>query len=127
MFCGFCAKEGNYEILIDCTNNASLQFKQCHDVIYPANPIGQREAGRKQLPQQPWGLWVWNIKVWANHLQFWKARKKALDFKPNVMFLMETRFEKERGKVVWVKCGFFEGWDVPREGFNWGTITCLAP
>lgn len=38
------------------------------------------------------------------------------------MFLMETRFEKERGKAVWVKCGFFEGWEVPREGFNGGLL-----
>ena len=38
------------------------------------------------------------------------------------MFLMETSLVKEKGKEVWVKYGFSEGWEVPREGFSGGLL-----
>ena len=62
----------------------------------------------------------WNCKCLGKPSTVLKSKKKALEFKPDVMFLMETRFEKERGKAIWVKCGFYEGWEVPREGFSRG-------
>ena len=38
------------------------------------------------------------------------------------MFFMETRLAKDRGKVVWDKCGFEEGWELPREGLSGGLL-----
>ena len=40
------------------------------------------------------------------------------------MFLMETRVIKDKGKQIWVKCGFIDGWEVPRVGFG-GGLFCL--
>ena len=35
---------------------------------------------------------------------------------------METRLAKDKGKQVWVKCGFSDGWEVSRVGFGGGLI-----
>lgn len=40
LLCGFCVKEGNPEILINCFDYVLLHFKQCHDFMCPANLIG---------------------------------------------------------------------------------------
>ncbi|KAF3945436.1 hypothetical protein CMV_028185 [Castanea mollissima] len=34
------------------------------------------------------------------------------------MFLMETRLNKDKGKHLLEKCGFMEGWEVPREDLS---------
>ena len=64
----------------------------------------------------------WNCKGLGKPSTVLKSKKEALDFKPNVIFLMESSFEKERGKANWVKCGFSKGWEVPREGFSGGLL-----
>jgi len=38
-----------------------------------------------------------------------KCQKKAQEFKLDIMFLMETRLVKDKGKQIWVKCGFGGG------------------
>ena len=38
------------------------------------------------------------------------------------MFLMETRLDKDKGKQLLEKCGFMEGWEVPREGLSGGLL-----
>ena len=43
------------------------------------------------------------------------------------MFLMETRFVKDKGKQIWVKCGFIDGWEVPRVGFGGGLLLAWMP
>lgn len=43
------------------------------------------------------------------------------------MFLMEMRLVKDKGKLVWLKCGFKEGWEVPREGLGGGLILAWMP
>ena len=35
---------------------------------------------------------------------------------------MEKRLVKDKGKLVWFKCGFKEGWEFPREGLGGGLI-----
>ena len=47
--------------------------------------------------------------------------------KPDILFLMETRLAKDKGKKVWVKCGFSDGWEVQRVGFSGGLILAWMP
>jgi len=56
-----------------------------------------------------------------------QCKKKALDLKPDFLFLMETRLVSGKGQEVWEKCGFFEGWEVPRVGFSGGLILPWLP
>lgn len=35
---------------------------------------------------------------------------------------METQLPKNEGKLVWQKCGFFEGWELPKEGLSGGLL-----
>ena len=35
---------------------------------------------------------------------------------------METRLSKDKGKQLLEKCGFMEGWEVPREGLSGGLL-----
>ena len=86
----------------------------------------QIQFGKGSWPQTTsptaMGIMSWNCKGLGKPFTVLKSKKEALDFKPNVIFLMETRFEKERGKAIWVKCGFSKGWEVPREGFSGGLL-----
>ncbi|KAF3968806.1 hypothetical protein CMV_007347 [Castanea mollissima] len=49
-------------------------------------------------------------------------RKKSHKSKPDLMFLMETRLPKDRGKMVWDKCGFVNCWELPRDGMSGGLL-----
>ncbi|KAF3960493.1 hypothetical protein CMV_014797 [Castanea mollissima] len=64
-------------------------------------------------------------------LELWRAgqpsailqcQKKAQEFQPEIMFLMETRLSRGKGKGILEKCDFFYGWEVPREGFSGGLL-----
>ena len=46
----------------------------------------------------------------------------AQECRPDIMFLMETRLNKDKGKNILEKCGFMEGWEVPREGLSGGLL-----
>ena len=56
-----------------------------------------------------------------------QCKKKALESKPDVLFLMETRLAKDKGERIWQKCGFTGGWEFPREGFSGGLILARRP
>ena len=69
----------------------------------------------------------WNCKGLGKPAVVLKCKKKALEHKLDIMFLMETRLIKDKGKMMWIKCGFNEGWEVPREGLGGGLILAWLP
>lgn len=69
----------------------------------------------------------WNYRGLDKSSTVLKCQKKAHEFKSNVMFLMETKLMKDKGKDIWVKCGFLERWEVPREGYSGGLILSSIP
>ena len=56
-----------------------------------------------------------------------QCQKNALKSKAGLIFLMETRLVKDRGKPIWEKCGFFECQELPREGFSRGLLLAWMP
>ena len=56
-----------------------------------------------------------------------QCKKKTLDLKLDILFLTETHLASGKGQEVWLKCGFSEGWEVPRVGFNGGLIPTWLP
>ena len=69
----------------------------------------------------------WNCKGLGKSIAILKCKKKALEHKPNLMFLMETRSSKEKGKQVWIKRGFSDGWEVPRDCLGEGLLLAWLP
>ena len=69
----------------------------------------------------------WNCRGLGKPTVVLKCRKKALEHKLDIMFLMETWLVKEKGKHVWIKSGFDDGWEVPREGLGGGLILAWLP
>ena len=52
--------------------------------------------------------------------RFWWGVDPGME--PDILFLMETRLAKDKGKQVWVKFGFSDGWEITRVGFGGGLI-----
>ena len=50
------------------------------------------------------------------------CQKKAREYKPDIMFLMETKLAKDKGAAILGKCGFWNGWEVPQEGLSGGVL-----
>ena len=69
----------------------------------------------------------WNCRGLVKSSTVLKCQKKAQELKPDILFLMETRLAKDKGKQVWVKCGFSDGWEVSRVGFGGGLILAWMP
>ena len=69
----------------------------------------------------------WNCRGLGKSSIVLQYQKIALQFKPDVLFFMETRLIKDKGKVIWNKCGFLEGWECPREGFSGGLVLAWNP
>ena len=69
----------------------------------------------------------WNCRGLGKSSAVLKCQKKAQELKPDILFLMETRLTKGKGKQVWDKCGFFDGWEVPKVGFGRGLILAWMP
>ena len=69
----------------------------------------------------------WNCRGLGKSSVVLKCQKKAHEFKPNVMFLRETKLMKGKGKDIWAKCGFLERWEVLREGYSGGLILAWIP
>ena len=69
----------------------------------------------------------WNCRGLGKSSTVLQCQKIALKFKPDVLFLMETRLIKDKGKGIWNKCGFLEGWECPREGFSGGLVLGWNP
>ena len=64
----------------------------------------------------------WNCRRLGSPFAVLQCQKKAKEFKPNIMFLMETKLGKDKGRGILEKCGFFDGWEVPRGGFRGGLL-----
>lgn len=62
-----------------------------------------------------------------SHITKLRVINKALEYKPNVLFLMETRLTKDKGKELWDKYSFIEGWELPREGLSGGLVLAWMP
>ena len=69
----------------------------------------------------------WNCRGLGKSSAVLQCKKKAQDLKPNILFLMETRLASGKGQEVWQKCGFSDGWEVPRVGFSGGLILAWLP
>ena len=63
---------------------------------------------------KPMRILSWNCRGLGKSSVVLKCQKKVHEFKPNAMFLIETKLMKDKGKDIWVKCGFLERWEVPR-------------
>lgn len=51
-----------------------------------------------------------------------QCQKNAQVSRPDIIFFMETWLRKDKGKQLLEKCGFMEGWEVPREGLSGGLL-----
>ena len=69
----------------------------------------------------------WNCKGLGKSSTVLQCKKKALELKPDFLFLMGTRLVSGKGSEVWQKCGFSEGWEVPRVGLSGGLILVWLP
>ena len=64
----------------------------------------------------------WNCRGLGKSSTILLCQQKAHEFKPDIMFLMETKLVEGKGKEVWTRCGFLDGLEVPRVGFSGGLI-----
>ena len=64
----------------------------------------------------------WNCRGLGKSSAVLQCQKKAQEFKPNIIFLMETKLVDGKGRDVWTRCGFFDGLEVPRVGLSGGLI-----
>lgn len=69
----------------------------------------------------------WNCRDLGKPSAILQCQKKALESKPDVMFLMETQLAEDRDKVAWDKRSFSEGWELPREGLSGGLLLAWIP
>ena len=69
----------------------------------------------------------WNCKGLGKSSTVLQCKKKALELKPDFLFLMKTCLASGKGSEVWQKCGFSEGWEVPRVGLSGGLILVWLP
>ena len=69
----------------------------------------------------------WNCRDLDKSFAVLQCKKKTLDLKPDILFLMETHLASGKGQEVWQKCGFSKGWEVPSVGFSGGLILAWLP
>nr|XP_023892459.1 uncharacterized protein LOC112004444 [Quercus suber]POE60759.1 hypothetical protein CFP56_44118 [Quercus suber] len=69
----------------------------------------------------------WNCRGLGKSSAVLQCKKKALELKPDILFLMETLLASGKGQGVWHKCGFSEGWEVLKVGFSGGLILAWLP
>lgn len=69
----------------------------------------------------------WNCRSLGKSSTVLQCQKKALQSRPHLLYLMETRLVKDKGQVVWQKCGFSNGWELPRKGFSGGLLLAWRP
>lgn len=70
-----------------------------------------REAGQAAMR-----VLSWNCRGLGCPPAVPQCQTKAQVFKPKIMFSMEIKLSKDKGKGILKKCGFFYGWEEPREG-----------
>ena len=64
----------------------------------------------------------WNCRGLGKSFAVQQCKKIALESKPAIIFLIETRLVQGKGSIIWEKCGFAEGWELPREGLSDGLL-----
>ena len=64
----------------------------------------------------------WNCRGLGKSSAILQCQKLAQVYKPDILFLMETKLVEGKGKDVWLRCGFSDGWEVPRVGLSGGLI-----
>nr|XP_023904202.1 uncharacterized protein LOC112015972 [Quercus suber] len=64
----------------------------------------------------------WNCRGMGSPSAVLQCQKNAQVSRPDIIFLMETWLRKDKGKQLLEKCGFMEGWEVPREGLSGGLL-----
>ena len=69
----------------------------------------------------------WNCGGLGNPFVVLQCQKKAKEYSPNILFLMETKLDIGKGLDVLRKCDFLNGWEVPREGLSGGLLLGWSP
>ena len=55
----------------------------------------------------------WNCRGLGTPSAVLQCQKKAQEYKSDIIFLMETKLEKDKRAAILEKCGFSHGWEVP--------------
>ena len=69
----------------------------------------------------------WNCRGLDNPFAVLQCQKKAKEYSPNILFLMETKLDIGKGLDVLRKCDFLNGWEVLREGLSRGLLLGWSP
>ena len=69
----------------------------------------------------------WNCRGLGKSFAVQQCKKISLESKPAIIFLIETRLVQGKGSIIWEKCGFAEGWELPREGLSGGLLLAWLP
>lgn len=69
----------------------------------------------------------WNCRGLGNPFAVLQCQKKAKEYSPNILFLMETKLDIGKRLDVLRKCDFLNGWEVPREGLSRGLLLGWSP
>ncbi|XP_050284601.1 uncharacterized protein LOC126724213 [Quercus robur] len=69
----------------------------------------------------------WNCRGLGKSSAIRQCQKIAHKSRLDILFLMETRLVKDRGKLIWEKCGLSEGWEFPRTGLSGGLLLAWMP
>ena len=69
----------------------------------------------------------WNCRGLGSPSAVLQCPKKAQEYKPKIMFLMETKLNKNKGRGILERCSFLDGWEVPKEGFSGGLFLGWMP
>ena len=64
----------------------------------------------------------WNCRRLGTPFAILQCQKKAQEYKPNIIFLMETRLAKDKGEAILQRCGFWNSWEYLKEGFSGGLL-----
>ena len=69
----------------------------------------------------------WNCRGLGNPFAILQCQQEARDYKPDFMFLMETKLVQGKGRDIWHRCGFIDGWEVPRVGLSGDLFLAWMP
>ena len=69
----------------------------------------------------------WNCRGLGNPFAILQCQQEARDYKPDFMILMETKLVQGKGRDIWNRCGFIDGWEVPRVGLSGGLFLAWMP